>query len=98
MSSRTNFEIQRKTESKMVANTCAEEALQYILDNGTGGMLATSTFDSSTYCTYTITSTGTSPLVLVKGVSYTATTKISIILSSSTPRIKLSSWQEVGDF
>ncbi|MCF7843440.1 hypothetical protein K9M47_00915 [Candidatus Gracilibacteria bacterium] len=97
-SSRTNFQLQQKSEARAVASTCAEEALQQILDTGIISGSATTTLSPDVFCTYVITSTGSQPLIQAKGVSGIATSKINVILASSTPRIKLSSWQEVVDF
>jgi hypothetical protein len=97
LSSRTNFTMQQKIQARMAATSCAEEALRQILDteitSGTGTLM----FETGS-CTYTVTSTSSSPLVQAQGVSGTAVSKINVILASSTPRIKLSSWQEVEDF
>jgi hypothetical protein len=95
--SKTNFEVQQKIQSRMAATSCAEEAMQQILDTGIETGSGILTIGSST-CSYTISSTSTNLLVQAVGTSTSVVTRLNIILASSTPRIKLSSWQEVGDF
>lgn len=94
---KSGLEVQRKSQSRMAATTCAEEALEQILDTGATSGTSSMTIGSST-CTYTITSTTTFPLVQALGNYGGSVTKINVILASSSPRIKLSSWQEVTDF
>ena len=95
--SKSNFEVQQKIQSRMAATSCAEEAMQQILDSGVETGSGSLTIGSST-CSYTISSTSTNLLVQAVGTSTSIVTRINVILASSTPRIKLSSWQEVGDF
>jgi hypothetical protein len=97
LSSRTNFAIQQQIQARIAATSCAEEALRQILDTEITSGTGTLTFESSS-CVYTITSTSSSPLVQAEGISGAVISKINVILASSSPRIKLSSWQEVGDF
>lgn len=95
--SKSSFEIQKKIQSRMAATSCAEEAMQQILDSGIEEGNGTLTIGSST-CSYVISSTSTSLLVQAVGTSTDVVTRINVILASSTPTIKLSSWQEVTDF
>ena len=98
LSSKTNLAVLHKHQSRMAATSWAEEALQLILDTGIDSGGAAMSVGSST-CTYVISSTSSENiLVHATGQSADAISKISVYLASSTPRIKLSSWQEVGDF
>ncbi len=95
---KSGFDVEQKGKSRLAATACAEEALQAILDTGVIEATSSLAVGSST-CTYVITSTSTYYyLVKAQGISGVATTKINIILASSSPRIKLSSWEEVADF
>lgn len=98
LSARLGFDLQQKNQARMSATSCAEEALQQILDNGITSGTGSLTLDTSS-CNYTILSTSSQTITVQStGFSGTMVSKINVIVSSSTPRIKLSSWQEVGDF
>ncbi|MEN9881426.1 MAG: hypothetical protein RLZZ308_609 [Candidatus Parcubacteria bacterium] len=96
--SQTGLVLAEKTQARMTATSCAEEVLQQILDTGIDTGTGSMSIGSST-CTYTIISTGIeSMLVQVEGIQGKAHSKMSVVVASSTPRIKLSSWQEVSGF
>lgn len=98
LSSRIGLDLQQKNQARMSATSCAEEALQQILDVGITSGTGTLTLNTST-CIYIILSTSSQSItVQATGFSGQAVSKINITTSSSTPRIKLSSWQEVADF
>lgn len=97
--SKTALVSQRKNEARLAATSCAEEALQNILDTGIDIGTGTVSLVGSSTCIYTIASTSSADrVVFATGYSGDATSKILIYLASSTPKIKLSSWKEVSDF
>ena len=96
--SKTDFALQQSGSSKTVASSCGEEALQKILETGTSSGSGNLIIASGT-CSYTITSqNGQNITVNATGVVGTITSKVKIVISTTTPSIILSSWQEVGDF
>lgn len=98
LSSRTGFSVQQMSQARSVATSCVEEALQQILDSGIDNGTGTLTINADV-CTYTILSTSSLDIIVqASGISGLTTSKINVVVASSTPRIKLSSWQEVGDF
>lgn len=88
-----------KNQARTAATSCAEEALQLILDTGVDSATGGLSVGSST-CTYTILFNGATGNIEVQstGQMGSSTTRIAISLASSTPRIKLSSWREVEGF
>lgn len=97
-SSKTDYSLQQGGSAKIVANSCAEEALQKLLETGStsmsGGLLV-----ASGTCSYIISSQNGQNITLEVFGQYGETvSKIRIIVATTTPFIILSSWQEVGDF
>lgn len=96
--SKTDFALQQAGSAKVLASSCGEEALQQILESGTTSSSGSLTIVSDT-CTYSITSqNGQNITVNATGQVGTITSKIKIIIATTTPSIILSSWREVGDF
>ncbi len=97
-SSRTSFTIEQSNQAKALANACAEEALQKIVDSipfeGTGDL----SLDQGT-CTYTVTKlTGQNRTITASGAVGTIIRKVNIVLDKITPNVNITSWQEVADF
>lgn len=96
--SKTDGSLQQSGNSKLMASSCGEEALQKILETATTSGNGSLAIGSGT-CTYTITSqNGQNITIQSTGVSGTVTSRVKIIIATTTPAIVLSSWQEVGDF
>lgn len=96
--SRTGFALQQSGSAKAIASSCGEEALQQILETGTTSSSGSLIIGTDT-CAYTITSqNGENITVNATGQVGTLTSKIQIIIATTTPAILLSSWKEVGDF
>ena len=95
---KTDFALQQLGGARSLASSCAEEALQKILETSTttgGGNLLI----ASGTCVYLITSTnGQNITINSTGVLGTVTSKIKVVLATTTPGITLSSWEEVADF
>ena len=96
--SKTDFALQQAGSAKVVASSCGEEALQKILETGTTSSSGNLTIASGT-CIYTITSqNGQNITINATGQVGTITSKVKIVIATTTPSIILSSWREVGDF
>lgn len=97
--SRTDFSLQQSGGARSLASSCAEEALEKILETSTTSSSGNLTIGSGT-CTYLIvaTSSGQTITVSATGVLGTVTSKIKVVLATTTPGITLSSWEEVADF
>lgn len=95
---KTDFSLQQSGGGRVLASSCAEEALQQILETGTTSSNGALTIGSGT-CSYFITSTnGQNITINSTGVLGTITSKIKVIIATTTPSIVLSSWKEVSDF
>ncbi len=96
--SKTDFAVQQSGSAKVLASSCGEEALQKILETGTTSSTANLIIGSGT-CSYVITSqNGQNITINATGITGTLSSKVKIVVSTTTPAIILSSWQEVGDF
>lgn len=97
ISAKTNFSLQQASQARMLSNTCAEEALQRIADTKTSSSSESLTLSSGT-CSYAIFMENGSITVTSIGVSGATTKRVKIVVSSMTPSVVLSSWQEVSGF
>jgi hypothetical protein len=96
--SKTDFAVQQSGSAKVLASSCGEEALQKLLETGTTSSSGGLSLGSGN-CTYTITSqNGQNITINATGIVGTVVSKVKIVVSTTTPSILLSSWQEVGDF
>lgn len=96
--SKTDLSLQQSGVGRVLASSCAEEALQKILETGTTSSIGNLTIGSGT-CSYIITSqNGQNITINSTGMLGTIVTKIKVILATTTPSIVLSSWKEVSDF
>lgn len=96
--SKTDFSLQQLGGARSLASSCAEEALQRILETGTTSSSGVVNVASGT-CSYTILSqNGQNITINSIGLVGTVTSKIKVVIASTTPSITLSSWEEVADF
>jgi hypothetical protein len=96
--SKTDFALQQAGSAKILASSCAEEALQKISETGTTSSSGVISIASGT-CSYVIfKQNGQNLTINATGITGTLTSKVKVIISTTTPTILLSSWQEVGDF
>ncbi len=96
--SKTDIALEQGSEARTMASSCSEEALQKVLETGATSTQGNLTIGSST-CSYTITSqNGQNITINASGTMGTITSKVIVIIATTTPSIILSSWQEVGDF
>lgn len=96
--SKTDIALQQAGNAKVAASSCGEEALQKILETSTTSSSGNLVIGSST-CSYTIISqSGQNIVINSTGKTGTVTSKVKIVVATTSPSILLSSWQEVGDF
>ena len=97
--SKTDFSLQQSGAARSSASSCAEEALQRIVETGTTSSNGNLTIGSGT-CTYLISSTSSGQIITINstGVLGTVTSKIKVVLATTSPSVSLSSWEEVADF
>lgn len=96
--SKTDFSLQQSGATRSIASSCAEEALQRIVETGTTSSNGNLTVGSGT-CSYLITSTGGQNITIQStGVLGSVTSKIKVVVATTTPAMSLSSWEEVVDF
>ena len=95
---KTNISVNQGSMARLTATSCAEEALEKIIESGTTSSTGNITIASGT-CLYSIsTQVDQSILIQATGTLGTITKKIKVILATTSPYLILSSWQEVGDF
>lgn len=96
--SRTDFSTQQLGIARSMASSCAEEALQRILESGISSGADNLTLAPGS-CSYIISSTGGQNITIKStGVLDTITARVLVVIATTTPSIILSSWQEVSDF
>ncbi len=97
--SKTDFSLQQSGAARVLASSCAEEALEKILETSTTTSSGNLTIGSGT-CSYLITATSSGQIITISstGVLGTVISKIRVVVATTTPGITLSSWEEVADF
>lgn len=89
---RTSLSVVQSASAKSAADACTEEALRQIRlvssFTGSGNL----TFTSST-CSYTVINSTTSSIIST-GVSGNTTRRVNVDISSRTPSIVFTNWQE----
>lgn len=96
-SAKTDFSLQQSGQARILATACAEEALQVILETGTTSKTSSLSVGSGT-CTYVISKPASSIIINSTGNFGTLVKRVQVIISTSSPSIVLSSWQDVSDF
>ncbi len=98
-SSKTDFSLQQSGQARILATACAEEALQVILETATTTKTDTITLGTGT-CSYSISKATSSTITVINasGNFGNLTKRVQLTLSTTTPSIVLSSWQDVSDF
>lgn len=94
---KTDFSLQQSGGARSMASSCAEEALQKILETSTTSSSGNLVIASGT-CTYLIFSSSSILTVNATGFLGTVTSKIKVVIASTSPSVTLSSWEEVADF
>lgn len=97
-SSQMSLTIDKSNQAKALANACAESALNQIRSSPAFSGSASLTFGQGN-CSYTVTNLGgENRLINASGTVDEVVRKIKINLNKITPKINLTSWQEVSDF
>lgn len=97
-SSRTSFAFNQSVQSEVLATACLEEAMQEIVDTSILNSSSTLSFDLGN-CSYETTSQdGQNIMIQSTGFSGTIVKKIKVLISTTTPVITTSFWQEVDNF
>lgn len=97
-SGRSSLSAQQSKQAAALADACAEEALQQLaFSSGYTGPTSLSFGAGS--CTATITvGSGDVRTIDATGTVVTVVRKVKVVTSQLTPRIVVSSWQEVASF
>lgn len=90
--------LQQSYQAKSLARACADTGLLQLRDNtsfsGTGSL----TLSAGT-CSYTVANLGGSNRsVQANGTSGNVVRKIKVLINAVTPKLNVSSWQDVADF
>ncbi|MEE8131913.1 MAG: hypothetical protein V3T98_02615 [Candidatus Paceibacterota bacterium] len=96
--SRTSFALEQSGQAKLLADACAEEALEQIRESTpfTGSGELALGFGS---CNYTIASGGgQNRTITTTGKVGTIIRKVKIIIDKINPQINITFWQDVADF
>lgn len=96
--SKTDLSLQQSGAARSMASSCAEEALQQVLETGTTSSSGNLAIASGT-CSYVILSqSGQNIKINSTGYLGTITSRVQILIATTSPSIVLSSWGEVADF
>ena len=95
---RTSFAEEQSAQARNLANSCSQEALARIkMSSSFTGSRTLNLGNGS--CVYTISDLGGGQRQIVSsGTAGTVVRKNKVTISAVTPKITISSWQEVGDF
>ncbi|MBI2033816.1 MAG: hypothetical protein HYT13_01825 [Candidatus Liptonbacteria bacterium] len=97
-SSRSSLSFEKSNQAKALSNACAEAALDQIRNSSAFSGSAGLTFGRGS-CSYQVLNLGgQSRLINASGTVDEVVRKIKITLNQITPKINLTSWQEVSDF
>jgi NAD/NADP transhydrogenase alpha subunit len=94
---KSDLQLMQSTQARQAATSCIEEALQKIRETGTTTALGSLTIASSS-CAYVIASSSGQRIITATGTASETVSKIKVIVSTTTPLLQLSSWQDVPDF
>ena len=97
-SSKTSLSLEESNQAKALANACAEAALGQVRSSPAFSGGASLTLGRGS-CSYSVTNLGgQNRLINASGTVGQVVRKIKINLNQITPKINLTSWQEVSDF
>ncbi len=96
-STKTDFSLQQSGQARILATACAEEALQVVLETGTTSKTSSLVLGSGS-CSYVISKPAMAVIINSTGNFGTLVKRVQIVLSTTTPSVVLSSWQDVSDF
>ncbi len=97
-SAKSGIILTQLVQARALATACAEVTLQSLHDNlSYSGTVALTLGEGTCSATLTV-GTGTLRTITSSGTVGTVVQKMTVQTSALTPRITLSSWQDVGDF
>lgn len=97
-SSKTSLSIEKSNQAKALVNACAEAALNQVRSSPAFSGSASLSLGRGN-CSYTVTNLGgQNRLINASSTVDEVVRKIKITLNQITPKINLTSWQEVSDF
>lgn len=98
ISGRTSLNLEKSYKAKALSDACAEDSLRRIRESASYfGYINLSLGDGS--CSSTVIKhSGQARTLISSGVVGAIERKVEIIISKITPRIIITSWQEVADF
>lgn len=96
-SGKTELSLQRAGHARVLATSCVEEALQIILETATTSRTSSLILGDGS-CSYVITKPASSVIINSTGNYGNLVKRVQVVLSTSSPSIVLSSWQDVSDF
>lgn len=96
--SQSGFSLEQSNQAKGLANACQEEALKQI--RGTVNYEGSGSLNlGQGSCSYTVTKgAGQNRTVTAQGTVGSEVRKVKVEVGQITPKITLTSWQEVADF
>ncbi len=96
---RTALAIQEGLHARFVADSCAQEVLQQLIQDDAYAGSESLVFDAGDCTVAAVVGSGQfNRTVQVTGVSGNATQRIEVIVDTVGPPMSISSWQEVADF
>jgi hypothetical protein len=97
ITAKTDFETQNGIQAKILATACAEEALQTIVETGTSSWSDSLLMGNGT-CLYSISKVSQNTHISATGLHASSTQRVLVILSTTSPTLVISSWQDSTDF
>ncbi|MBI2444719.1 MAG: hypothetical protein HYV42_05800 [Candidatus Magasanikbacteria bacterium] len=94
---RNTLTLEQSAQARALANTCVEQALGQVRASGINNHSDQTTLGGST-CTYlVIAGSDGSGVVAATSTVGSIVRKVRVIIATTSPRITLTSWQEVGE-
>ena len=94
--SRSSISIEESNNAKALTNACTEEALQQLKNSPSFSGNGSLTFTVGT-CSYTVSGSGPNRTIIASSTVGASVRKTSIATDQITPKIHVSSWQEVAN-
>jgi hypothetical protein len=96
---RSSLAIQEGANARFLADSCAQEVLEQLIQDDTYAGSEILDFDNGTCTVAAVSGSGQSNrTVQVTGVSGSSTKRVQVIVTTVGPPMVISSWQEVSSF
>lgn len=96
---RTSFDLEQSNQARALADACAEKALDSVRESTSYVGNEQLNFEKGSCEIFSIENPGTqSPTIKTKATVGKTIRKVKVLIGEVTPKIKIQSWQEVGDF